>query len=113
MEWVVPIVVGLIATAGSIGSAFIVHSKNKNTIELKLDNQTLVLDTKLAHMGETIELKLKNLDTKVENVCEKVDCVEKKVDKNIDEVGKVKTKVVALEKDVETLKKGGVRFAKS
>lgn len=113
MEHVVPIIVGLFAMTGTIVSAFILHNKNKNTLELKLDHQTEVLDKQIGHLGETIELKLKNLDAKVDSVSKKVGCVETKVDANIEEVGKVKTKVMSLEKDVETLKKGGVKFAKT
>lgn len=112
MEWLIPIIVGLIALAGSVWSAFIVHGKTKTTIELKSDHQTEVLDTKIDHLQNTLEIKLKNIDSKVENVCEKVTVVEAKVNENIQETGKIKVKVVALEKDVEVLKKGGAGYVK-
>lgn len=105
MEWMVPVIVGLFSLVGSVVSALVLHNKNGTVLDMKFDHQTEVLDKKIIHLGDTLELKLKSLGEKVDDVKTEVECVDKKVDRNIAETGKIRIKVVELEKDVETLKK--------
>lgn len=113
MEWIVPIIVGLFSLVGTIVSAFILHNKNAATLDLRLNHQTEVLDGQIKYLGDTLELKLGSLGEKVDDVKADVKCIDEKVEKNVAETGKIKVKVVALEKDVEALKKNnGVNYAK-
>lgn len=98
---------------GTIVSAFILHNKNAATLDLRLNHQTEVLDGQIKYLGDTLELKLGSLGEKVDDVKADVKCIDEKVEKNVAETGKIKVKVVALEKDVEALKKNnGVNYAK-
>ncbi len=84
-----PVIVGLISLVGTLISALVLHNRNKAVLDIRID-----------HLTE-----------KFDDIRKDVKCVEDKVDENIVETGKIKGKVIALEKDVEMLKGKGVKYA--
>ena len=56
MEWMVPVIVGLFSLVGSVVSALVLHNKNGTVLDMKFDHQTEVLDKKIIHLGDTLEI---------------------------------------------------------
>jgi low affinity Fe/Cu permease len=85
--------IGLVPSVTSIVVALIQYNKGKSNLDLKVEH--------LEGRFDELKVELKR----------DIECVEKKVDENIKDTGKIKGKIVGLEKDVEMLKGKGVKYA--
>ena len=87
------ILVGIASSLTTIVVALIQYNKGMSDLDLKVEH---------------LEGKFDDLKT---DLRKDIECVEKKVEENIKDTGRIKGKIVGLEKDVEMLKGKGLKYA--